>query len=142
MKLSVSFVTNVSYAVNLDSRNLGLDFVDKARAETGVANLAIERVDGYLRPYSEDPTIPITEEIARESGLFGERPTVKVQVQGGSLNPYMELRLGVEKSDETGEIIQVTAFKELDVARVIGDWRQSGYPTKWTGWELASPVGD
>ena len=133
MKLRVHFETDDSCVVKVLSHEIGLDDLDMIREETGVKNLALDRV--YYRAESVyiDPIIRISEMVARSSGHFHDTPTIRVKCNPQQLNDFVVRRVVATRDDETGEVESAKIVCEVDEEAIIDAWTQADYPLDWRG---------
>ncbi len=135
MKFTVEFKTKTGYAFSIEDQKFGIKKLDEIREELGVSYLSLEKVDGSVDGKSSDPGITISEELARESGLFQDSCSVKVEVNSSELNQFTYLKTVVRKDNCTGEIKHVFCRVELDETAVLEWWKSKGYPLNTTNSE-------
>lgn len=131
MNFSVKFFAPKFFAWQIDSKHGGLDLLDKARQDTGLASLSPHRVSNSVPSVAQDPILDISEEAARASGRFSEKSEVWVRVQKGWLNQFSQIFTVTDRSPESGEIILAKFEHRLDNDAVIGAWEEAGYPSPW-----------
>lgn len=119
------------YPINIPSRHVGLNYLDRAREETGVKDLCAEKVAGEVSCYRRCVSMGISEEIARTSGHFLECGSIEVTCKGGHLNLFVSDVMVVKNDDTTGEIKSVSSEHQLDEQAVLDAWREAGYPLEW-----------
>lgn len=131
MELQVEFTTSSysKHAIYLASRNFGLDFVDYARAVT-VPKLDLDKIYNYFSGLYYNPTIELTEKIARESKLFKEKSKVTVVVEQGTLNQFVKLTCEIIKDEITGEITSVIPKYKINEEELIEWWRKNKFATE------------
>ena len=134
MKFTVKFSSSnpdSNYAAALPKESGGIKLLDAARTYTNVEKLDIRLVDNLVPEFYTNPTIPISETLARESNLFLEKNYAVVEVPNSFLNKYAFFMSKIERSEETGEILSVGFHRMLDEEGIIEDWKAAGYPSKW-----------
>ena len=135
--------------VDLPERALGLDFLDRARQETGIDHLPAEKVENWLSRFSYQPPITITEETARKSPHFRDADSVLVSQklldleeddeEGETLplvpvlNRFFYIETVVEKNPSTGEIEKVSPVWKFDAERFLAWWEAEGFPLEIGG---------
>lgn len=124
-------MTSTGYdAISTPEQNLGLDFVDQVRRETGI-NLSSDRVRHSAGGWFDNPVIQVSEAVARKTGLFGKQNQVNVHVDRGQLNKYCVLTVELNKDNETGEIKEAWGKYILNENDVLRDWAEIGFPLEW-----------
>jgi len=118
------------YAVNFEGRNLGLDFVDEARAKTDLPHLPIEICDKYAYSNKCNPEIEISEDYARASGHFGEKHYIHVIVAEGHLNQYAVPDIETTRTAD-GQITRCSRSYKLLEPAVLAAWAAAEYPLVW-----------
>ena len=106
---------------------VGVMLLDRAREETGVPLLALERVHSEIPAFRRNSIW-----LARASGLF--KFTDEILVLRREVLPaedYIHLRLEIARDNETGEIKSAGFIYEVDEALILADWIAAGYPTTW-----------
>ena len=132
MKFTIKFRGNDGgSAIAMGSKKLGLAWVDQARKEAELPDLELGRIQQELWTDSSNSTIFISEELARQSGLFQDFGEVIVTVPRKSLNRFLRIEADVDKDPETGEIKLVKPRHQLDTQAVAEAWITAGYPTNW-----------
>lgn len=117
-------------AIDLPSKQLGLDAVDKARKKTGF-RLPLDIVEGYVREVWDNHEAPIPEELARQSGHFGETSRREVIVPENFLNQFVRIEHNLIQDSETGAVKKVSFRYDIDGTAVLEAWEDAGFPLKW-----------
>ncbi len=132
MNFTIRFVGKEKHALYVDSKQVGIEQLDAARIVTGVPNLSPNLVSSYVDYRHESPYINVSEDVARQSGLFQESCNITVQVDACQLNKYAFLYPTIHKNNETGEITKVYFKQEISEPQLIIDWIKAGFPLDWT----------
>lgn len=106
-----------------EEREFGLDTLDHLRVQFG-PDIIPEDVPCSAHLSSGNPVITLTEEEARECGLFRDRCDATVKVKSGSMNHFYVPHW---KRDPQGRLRVVL---ELDKARFWAAFRESGWRTE------------
>jgi hypothetical protein len=131
VKFRVVFAGKSVGAVYFESHDSGLVGLDLARRELDLPNLNPLLVSDRVNSYSCDVDVHLSEEQARESGLFENCNKVIVWVPSKFLNRFTEQIIKSDKDRYTGEIEGVWFSYEVDKQKVIEGWADAGYPLNW-----------
>lgn len=130
MKLKVKFVGGSSnYAISFEERLVGLNKVEAVREELGL-RLPLNLFNSAIWKFQKDPEITIPEELAVESGHFGETPSIEVEVPPKYLNDYTSEENEIER-DADGRVIFVGYYHEITEENILRAWEYAGFPLKW-----------
>lgn len=129
MEFSATFKSENSYAVSIPQQSAGITLLDKAREDTGLPKLNPDLAELMSLPTRSNPAIKITEDQARESGLFAGTSTIDVVVDREQLNKFCKLVTETYIKEYTGEVTRV--FIEVDRDAIIDAWQNAGYPEDW-----------
>jgi hypothetical protein len=130
MELKVKFKSKNGRAIDLPSRNVGLDAVNEARYEAGL-NLPLDIIYDYVMGAWKNPEITIEEELAVTSGHFGETSRRDVIVEEGFLNKFVNIRNTLLKDRKTGTVKKVSFYYKVDETAVLEAWEEAGFPLEW-----------
>jgi len=136
MELEVQFFSEspkgIHYAVNVTPIDIGLHGVDQIREELGLQDFLLSRIDGITSPFLQrDPSIIITEETARASGLFKTTNKIQIAVPPNALNQYVYTKTEAHRGLQTGEVQKAYLKYHIDKNRLIREWENAGFPLKW-----------
>ena len=132
MKFKVEFVAKGYDVINMPSREIGLEDVDRIRKECGVPKLELDKISGMVHAKKNNETIILSERDARRCGeIFADRCNVEISAPSGWLNLSVVEKVWVDRNEETGEIIEAGLKYTLDTRRVIESWIDYGCPLKW-----------
>ena len=134
MKFMVEFTSNCTAAdeaVDQGYARLGLDALDAARKETGVAQLSQYIVDDFVHAKGFSPEITICEYLADKAGCFRKTCRVVVVVPERALNKFTEEKIKIHRNSKTGEIENVQFSYVLNEDNLLTAWAKAGYPLKW-----------
>ena len=120
-------------AVRIESRALGLNFLDRVREETEIPDLDPELVGDRVHAVDTKYPSTVSEEVARRSGLFWESWNVRLRVRNFALNQFFELGMKVSKNGRTGEITHVSPVWEFDESSFLSWWEDEGFPLEIGG---------
>ncbi len=127
MKFEVEFRN----AVHMPSKRIGLGHLDRARHETGVSNLDVNRVHLFMADYVVTPTIELSEDTARQAGHFQQNSFVKIQCHHYHLNQFVSDVITETRDDTTGELVLVKFKYQLDKQAALDAWCDAGFPLVW-----------
>jgi hypothetical protein len=111
-------------AAHINNQDQGLEALDTCRAQLG-SDITADDVDSICKGYSNNPTIELTEEQARKTGLFTNSTFTRVEVPTHSLNIYCSIK---HKKMSSGKVHSQYA---MDDKRLFQAWEKAGFPTKW-----------
>lgn len=129
MKLHIEFISPNGYPVSYDSRDIGLNGVDRIREYAG-HKIPLDVIHGGVMALRAYPRIKVSEEVARKSGHFWDRNTVCVTVPAGGLNRFVRLIPHVERAD-SGEVLHAELHAKIDNEAVVRAWEEAGFPLQW-----------
>jgi len=136
MEFTVKFISEsrnseIHHAINAIPMDIGIRGVNQIREELNLKSFPLDRVSSMTKPYlQKDPSIVVEEEIARESELFETKNTIHVSVPPNALNEYVYIKTESSK-DSTGDIKNAYLKYHVYYNRILGEWREAGYPLKW-----------
>lgn len=110
---------------------VGLNGLDMAREAAGVPSLSPDLVEGQGYRKVVDPTLEISETLARQVGGFTEISHRKISVSPGRLNDYCGLSPIVARNEDDGGVILVQWSIVLDEDALLEDWIRAGAPDTW-----------
>jgi len=115
----------------VQSSPIGLLDLDEARKELGV-NFSASLMEDNICAYDCcEVRIILTEEQARNTGLFANNSTETVTVVPNSLNKFIKRILSVKRDDNNGAILSVAYKNSLDKEEVFEKWLADGCPIEW-----------
>lgn len=138
MQFAILFKSDY-YAYCLPTRNIGLAFVDKVRAEKKV-NLPISRFIGYVPAVSSSQIlrVKVDEEYAREAyDIFAETNEVEVKVGKDFMNQFFYIGYEESVDSNTGEIYEIRPTWKVDYEGIRKFWKEMGYELDLTDHESA-----
>ena len=105
--------------VSLPSTEVGLKLVDTAREKSGVPKLSLDKINHYIPSYKPlSFEISISEEEARDSGLYADCHTQNILTEDAFLNEFVEVKYEISTNNETGEVIKCNPYFELNRDKV------------------------
>ena len=129
MEFKVKFEAEMrNYAIEKDGREIGINWLDRAREELSVSELSPDLVHGWISHLNTDPEIILTEKEARESERFNEKSTVIVKVEESALNEFVRSYLNVIRDPKDGKVLKVIFEWRIDKEAIFEWWREKGFP--------------
>jgi len=113
-------------AIEKSAELVGLDFIDEARRLLHLPQLSIDIFDDVVPCFIENPIIYLTEDQARESGLYRNTTFVSVAVSRGELNKFTYLDIDVKRK-ENNEVIAVTKKYGYGNEDLYYWWKSQGF---------------
>ena len=117
--------------IDLPSEQVGLERVDQAREKAGVPKLSPTLVSGEIPAFRGYPQMEISEQVARDSGLFMKMNFITVRVPIRSMNEFTDIQSEVEMDPTTGGILTVWWERTVNEARILTAWQAAGFPQEW-----------
>ena len=116
-----------------ERRPLGLQGVNQIREEVGVANLPLERINGYIRSTTgPEVTVSIDEPTARMlERYFTYTHRLTVYTPKEFLNRFIVTRVYTSRDSHTGEIFEAGLEDVLDTDALVRAWLDAGAPKEW-----------
>lgn len=142
MKFFVKFVHSEAYYYIVDAnRTIGLDFLDMVREKEGIPSLpgSLIKMDNE---YCDDKNygnhfigikahiLELSEDQARETGLFGDKDFVIVKTNR-TLNDLVLESYKIEKNKINGEIFRVDPLWVIDDDKLWQLWEEKNFSTNW-----------
>jgi hypothetical protein len=119
--------------VEVRSKPIGLDGLDRIRETMGVPKLRADLVKGDTNSlYLGRVPVELTERQARRCGHLAQRNKVVVTVPNHALDPFVETRVEYDQDPETGEIKSARLEASVNTDAVVCDWLIEGAPLEWT----------
>lgn len=113
--------------------SVGIKTLDWIRHELKNPNLSLGSVTTEIsKVVATDKAIEISEEMARESGLFENKSTVIVCCPPLFLNKYLQKRI-LEVPKVRLQNYRVEVSWVLDEEAIISDWKKQGFPVRFDG---------
>jgi hypothetical protein len=132
MKFSLEFVgENRSWVIE-NTRERGLQALDRARAALGPH---IRDVSFYPMSDQAQVVLSLNEDVARRApDVFGRFNAAEVCVPKAALSPYVRFSY----REENGKAVQLM---DVDTERLINDWISAGAPLDWEppGYKFEEP---
>lgn len=130
MKFKVAFISRGNaFPINTESRNGGLNLLDRARQFVGIPDLSPEFVDDYIGSMREIVVeAEVSEGVARASGLFATCSTARVIVPPHSLEKYLQEEPRLDQG-KNGMTVRWKSIIRTDL--IVEDWIAAGYPAEW-----------
>lgn len=131
MQFTVFFETGSSVtAAFFGSQPIGINDVDIIREKLGIS-LPLDRIKPRNETLQSFDSIVLSEETARESGLYKDKSHVGVRVPQKMLNQFCDKVAKCTTDEQTGEVLSAWIEYRIDKDAVIEAWRQSGFRTEW-----------
>ena len=127
--------------VTVKSGFVGLNFVDQARDEAGCA-IPLERIKQHSSSSTREPSIRVSETIARESGLFKDKCRINLPCAEGILDRFVVLVPKFVRDTNTDEIRRVEPELLFATEAFLEWWAEAGYPPTIEEEETAKETGD
>jgi len=132
MNFEIKFTSKDGYPIYKTTENIGVAHVDFIRAETGVANLSLDRMQGHISSVIGGHNIPISEHLARKSGHFEFDYLVKIKGDSAFLNKYLQKEVQFRKNDTTGEVEYAWIKWSFNTHYFLNVWEEAGFPLDMT----------
>lgn len=110
--------------------SLGLEHVDQLREEAG-CEIQLDLITDRACYTHGDPSVVISEELARDCGHCKTTHEVEVSVPRYSLNQFVELVAEINRDKITGAVKYARYNQQLNTAKLISAWRDAGFPIEW-----------
>lgn len=138
MKFIVRFEEkNYNNILTLEKIN-GLNALKYFKEATGLPNYPYEDLQGIEAWHTSCYEIIITEEQAKETGLFENTEKFMVTCEGTTfLNGFIDKDEPRTTKTETGEVKpiiaygQISRYVKIDDEKLYQAWKGAGFPTKW-----------
>jgi len=109
---------------------IGLNQVDKVREDLNLPNLSSDRFHAViLNRYHTFLTIELSEDEARETGLFSDTCNIEVEANYDSMSKLFTIEPQVERGPN-GEVKSVEFEYKPDTVSIIEAWKALGFPKK------------
>lgn len=128
MEFSVKFSANHGWAVNFNRDQVGFLAIDNVRQSESM-DIPLSCFDSTIESKTSDPFCVLSEEMARESGLFDDKNEAFVYVPKGYFNQFCQLKHDLETNEDG--VVKVKFKQEFNKLKALDAWRQEGYPTTW-----------
>ena len=123
MNFKVNFKSS-GWCTFFENRQCGLKDIDIARRDVGEF-IPLSDFPEKFSEFKEDPVIELSEQDARETGLFEEVNTIQVTVPYCGLNKFYNSFYCL---DSEGYVL----MKHVICKRcLIEEWKKDGFPTNW-----------
>jgi len=121
---------NYGFAISLNQEEIGLEGVDKIREELKI-NLPLGKIQGEIDGIKSDVSFILSEEQARETGLFSCRNSLTVTTSNGKLNDFVEEIVTCGRDPSTDEIKWAKIERKVNEEKIWEAWKEAGFPTVW-----------
>lgn len=125
----VSFIAKNDYAAKIEQSEAGTEIVDMIRIEAG-HKVPLPVINAHVSHVCIDPSIELTEDLARASGHYANANIITVNVPEKFLNAFAFQKPVVVRNDD-GLVHKAFVRYELDNDAVLSAWANAGYPLQW-----------
>ncbi len=130
MKFRIRFLGYEGYAIDrvASTYEIGLDHVDKARAEFG-SDLSLDIFDSNIAAFRTNIGVDVPEDLARETGLFAKTDPVYIGCVPvpGYLNDFVDIVPIAEADEETGTIRKISFKYVIKEQEILKKWKNDDY---------------
>lgn len=131
MRFEIDFYSVTRGApLQVESEDIGLEGVEFIRTYLELPNLSLSVIRPDCQRRLSHPEVEISEELAKESGLFQNRNKVDIAVKGRSLNRFLYPEVDYSQKDD-GAITRAQIYYKLNESELVSAWKEAGFPTKW-----------
>lgn len=120
MKFKVTFRSDKGGSIDLPKKQIGLFWLDEARKMEGGSGMLAEDLNTEISSITEDVSVIVNEDFARQSKRFEEDCTIVVNVNKNQFNDRVCFKL--ERIDDSFQIHQVP-----DVPQILLWWKETGF---------------
>ena len=115
-----------SIAKDVAVHEIGLDHIDRARAEFG-SDLSLDIFSPIIQSLYMNAVITVPEDLAREAGCFYNTNKVFVDCGDGCLNDFVDV-VHVAEVDEETDVIRKISFKYvIKEKEILEKWKKDGF---------------